>query len=61
MHRPVLGPLTLVFVAVTDVWLFFPQLTRNGVDLKAIGELNFDGYFVFLGPKVISWSSTEAE
>ncbi|KAG5546625.1 hypothetical protein RHGRI_018711 [Rhododendron griersonianum] len=32
------GPITLAFVAVTGVWLFFPQITRNGVDQKAIGE-----------------------
>ncbi|OWM81327.1 hypothetical protein CDL15_Pgr007365 [Punica granatum] len=38
LHRAVSGPLTLAFVAVTGVWLFFPQLTRNGVDDKAIGE-----------------------
>lgn len=38
LHRVVSGPLTLAFVAVTGVWLFFPQLTRNEVDVKAIGE-----------------------
>ncbi|XP_051135812.1 long-chain-alcohol O-fatty-acyltransferase-like [Andrographis paniculata] len=30
--------LTLGFVAVTGWWLFFPQVVRSGVDLKAIGE-----------------------
>lgn len=30
--------LTLAFLAVTGKWLFFPQLLRNGVDVKAIGE-----------------------
>ncbi|XVF77323.1 hypothetical protein PTKIN_Ptkin14bG0033800 [Pterospermum kingtungense] len=38
LHRAVSGPLALGFVAVTGVWLFFPQLLRNKVDDKAIGE-----------------------
>lgn len=38
LHRAVSGPLALGFVAVTGVWLFFPQLVRNKVDDKAIGE-----------------------
>ncbi|KAM7492746.1 hypothetical protein LguiA_035667 [Lonicera macranthoides] len=38
LHRAVSGPLTLVFVTVTAVWLFFPQIVRNGVDQKAIEE-----------------------
>ncbi|XVF77326.1 hypothetical protein PTKIN_Ptkin14bG0034100 [Pterospermum kingtungense] len=38
LHRVVSGPLALGFVAVTGVWLFFPQLVRNGVDDKVIGE-----------------------
>ncbi|KAM5577895.1 long-chain-alcohol O-fatty-acyltransferase-like [Rosa sericea] len=38
LHPVVSGPLTLVFLAVTGNWLFFPQLLRNGVDAKAIGE-----------------------
>ncbi|KAL6223256.1 hypothetical protein ACLB2K_006644 [Fragaria x ananassa] len=37
-HPVVSRPLTLVFLAVTGNWLFFPQLIRNGVDTKAIGE-----------------------
>ncbi|KAK6229807.1 hypothetical protein SCA6_018758 [Theobroma cacao] len=32
------GPLALGFVAVSGFWLFFPQLLRNRVDEKAIGE-----------------------
>ncbi|XP_068339503.1 long-chain-alcohol O-fatty-acyltransferase-like [Pyrus communis] len=37
--KPVIsGPLTLLFLAVTANWLFFPQLLRNGVDVKAINE-----------------------
>ncbi|KAL9681790.1 hypothetical protein QQ045_013578 [Rhodiola kirilowii] len=31
-------PLTLVFLALTAKWLFFPQLLRNGVDEWAISE-----------------------
>ncbi|KAF5728434.1 long-chain-alcohol O-fatty-acyltransferase 5 [Tripterygium wilfordii] len=38
LHRAVSGPLVLSFVAVTGVWLLFPQLTRNGVDEKTIEE-----------------------
>ncbi|KAL2322731.1 hypothetical protein Fmac_027110 [Flemingia macrophylla] len=38
LHRAVSGPLTVAFLAVTARWLFFPQLVRNGVDRKAIGE-----------------------
>lgn len=38
LHPVVSGPLTIVFLAVTGNWLFFPQLLRNGVDLKAIHE-----------------------
>ncbi|KAK3199850.1 hypothetical protein Dsin_023265 [Dipteronia sinensis] len=34
----VYGPLVVVFVAVTSVWLFWPQLLRNGVDEKVIAE-----------------------
>ncbi|KAM3696283.1 hypothetical protein ACB094_06G028400 [Castanea mollissima] len=29
LHRAILGPLTIVFVAVTGGWLFFSQLIRN--------------------------------
>ncbi|XP_044495204.1 probable long-chain-alcohol O-fatty-acyltransferase 7 [Mangifera indica] len=37
LHPVVTGPL-VVFVAVTSVWLFWPQLLRNGVDGRAIRE-----------------------
>ncbi|XVF03729.1 hypothetical protein REPUB_Repub05bG0018900 [Reevesia pubescens] len=37
-HPVVARPLVLGFVAVTGVWLFFPQLVRNRVDEKTIGE-----------------------
>ncbi|MBA0577694.1 hypothetical protein Golob_028045, partial [Gossypium lobatum] len=38
LHTVVAGALALGFVAVTTVWLFLPQLVRNGVDEKNIGE-----------------------
>lgn len=38
LHRVVSGPLTIGFVAVTGVWLFLPQILRNGVHMKAISE-----------------------
>lgn len=38
LHRAVSGPLTVAIVAVSGGWLFFPQLIRNEVDLKAIHE-----------------------
>ncbi|XP_050386678.1 probable long-chain-alcohol O-fatty-acyltransferase 5 [Argentina anserina] len=38
LHPVVSRLLTLVFLAVTGNWLFFPQLLRNGVDTKAIQE-----------------------
>ncbi|KAM5580877.1 putative long-chain-alcohol O-fatty-acyltransferase 5 [Rosa sericea] len=37
-HWAVSVPMTLGFVAVTAIWLFFPPLVRNGVDAKAIEE-----------------------
>ncbi|KAM5577894.1 putative long-chain-alcohol O-fatty-acyltransferase 1 [Rosa sericea] len=38
LHPVISGSLTLVFLVVTANWLFFPQLLRNGVDMKALGE-----------------------
>ncbi|KAK1397119.1 putative long-chain-alcohol O-fatty-acyltransferase 5 [Heracleum sosnowskyi] len=38
LHRAASGIMTVGFVAVTGVWLFFPQLIRNGVDQRAIEE-----------------------
>ncbi|KAJ0578791.1 putative long-chain-alcohol O-fatty-acyltransferase [Helianthus annuus] len=38
LHRAVSGVVTVAFVAVTGVWLFLPQILRNGVDVKAIDE-----------------------
>ncbi|KAA8523608.1 hypothetical protein F0562_010031 [Nyssa sinensis] len=46
LHWAVSGPLTVAFVAVTGVWLFLPQMIRNGVDLKAIGEYSILADFV---------------
>ncbi|CAL1354068.1 unnamed protein product [Linum trigynum] len=38
------GPLTVGFVAVTGLWLFFPQVVRNGVIERIVGE-----YSIFVG------------
>ncbi|GMJ15976.1 hypothetical protein like AT5G55380 [Hibiscus trionum] len=38
LHPTVSGPLALGFVALTAFWLFFPQLLRNGVDERIIGD-----------------------
>ncbi|KAK7305187.1 hypothetical protein VNO77_43088 [Canavalia gladiata] len=38
LHRVVSGPLVLAFIIITTRWLLFPQLIRNGVDMKCIGE-----------------------
>ncbi|KAI3820484.1 hypothetical protein L1987_08032 [Smallanthus sonchifolius] len=38
LHRAVSRVVTVGFVAVTGVWLFLPQVLRNGVDVKAINE-----------------------
>ncbi|KAL1815317.1 hypothetical protein ACET3Z_017891 [Daucus carota] len=38
LPRPVSTVMTVGFVAVTGVWWFFPQILRNGVEQKAIGE-----------------------
>ena len=38
LHRAISRPLTIGFVAVTGFWLFFPQILRNGVDVKVIKE-----------------------
>ncbi|KAF8391637.1 hypothetical protein HHK36_023943 [Tetracentron sinense] len=40
LHRAVSGPLTVGFVLVTASWLFIPQLARNGLDIRAVGEWN---------------------
>ncbi|XP_030453331.1 probable long-chain-alcohol O-fatty-acyltransferase 5 [Syzygium oleosum] len=38
LSRAVATPLTVGFVAATAMWLFFPQLIRNGADVRAIKE-----------------------
>ncbi|XP_015580770.1 probable long-chain-alcohol O-fatty-acyltransferase 5 [Ricinus communis] len=38
LHPAVSGLLTIVFVVVTGLWLFFPQIIRNGVDERVIRE-----------------------
>ncbi|KAK9155449.1 hypothetical protein Sjap_002929 [Stephania japonica] len=41
LNRVVSGVLTIGFVMGTSFWLFFPQLVRNKVDLRAIEEFGF--------------------
>ncbi|CAI9756841.1 unnamed protein product [Fraxinus pennsylvanica] len=36
LHRFVSGPMTVVFVGDTGVWLFLPQMIRHGLDKMAI-------------------------
>ncbi|KAF8409653.1 hypothetical protein HHK36_005731 [Tetracentron sinense] len=38
LHRAVSRPLVVGFVVTTSIWLFFPQMIRNGVDVRAIEE-----------------------
>ncbi|KAE8675238.1 putative Acyltransferase [Hibiscus syriacus] len=38
LHPAVSGTLALGFVSVTASWLFFPQILRNGVDERIIGD-----------------------
>ncbi|KAF9615492.1 hypothetical protein IFM89_023861 [Coptis chinensis] len=38
LHPVISTPLTIGFVGITGFWLFFPQIVRNEVDLRAIEE-----------------------
>ncbi|KAG8365122.1 hypothetical protein BUALT_Bualt18G0071500 [Buddleja alternifolia] len=46
LHRAVSGPLTVGFVAVTGGWLFFPQVIRNGIEMRAIDEYSIVVRFI---------------
>lgn len=46
IHRLVSGLMTLVFLMVTAKWLMFPQLIRNGVVERTIGECYVMAKFV---------------
>ncbi|KAL5726495.1 hypothetical protein ACHQM5_009536 [Ranunculus cassubicifolius] len=46
LHPIVSGSLTIVFVELTAFWLFFPQLIRNGIDVKIIGEYSSFAQFI---------------
>ncbi|KAJ4970342.1 hypothetical protein NE237_003441 [Protea cynaroides] len=46
LHPVVSCPLTVGFVALTGYWLFFPQLTRNHVDNRAVSEYSVFVNFV---------------
>ncbi|KNA19370.1 hypothetical protein SOVF_062260 [Spinacia oleracea] len=39
LHWAISGPLTVGFVMGTGFWLFFPQLMRNHVDVKATQDI----------------------
>ncbi|KAF8409652.1 hypothetical protein HHK36_005730 [Tetracentron sinense] len=39
LHRAVSRLLAVGFVVATSIWLFFPQMIRNGVDVRGIEEL----------------------
>ncbi|GAV80130.1 MBOAT_2 domain-containing protein [Cephalotus follicularis] len=44
--RVIAGPLTIGFVVVTGVWLFFPQFIRCKADVRGLGEYAALGGFV---------------
>ncbi|KAI3997318.1 hypothetical protein MKX01_009162 [Papaver californicum] len=46
LNRWVSRILTLGFISGTGFWLFFPQIIRNGVDIKAISEYGIMVEFV---------------
>ncbi|GAB2275327.1 hypothetical protein Dimus_010090 [Dionaea muscipula] len=46
LNGVVSGTLTIAFVAITNDWLFLPQIVRNGVDLKTINEYQIMFNFV---------------
>ncbi|KAF5730510.1 long-chain-alcohol O-fatty-acyltransferase 5 [Tripterygium wilfordii] len=54
LHPVISTPLTVAFVGVTGVWLFCPQLIRNGITDKAIREYSI--LVDFLAPKVVAFS-----
>ncbi|KAL2944936.1 Long-chain-alcohol O-fatty-acyltransferase [Bienertia sinuspersici] len=39
LHWAISGPLTVGFVMVTGFWLFFPQVIRNHVDVRATEDI----------------------
>ncbi|KMT12868.1 hypothetical protein BVRB_4g089600 [Beta vulgaris subsp. vulgaris] len=46
LHWAVSGPLTVGFVMVTGFWLFFPQIWRNQVDIKATEDIMSFGKYL---------------
>ncbi|KAL2247667.1 UNVERIFIED_CONTAM: Long-chain-alcohol O-fatty-acyltransferase [Sesamum indicum] len=58
LHRAVSGTLTVGFAVVTGAWLFFPQVTRNGIDTRAINEYSMIARFIAerVGHNLISTS-----
>ncbi|KAK9133115.1 hypothetical protein Scep_012643 [Stephania cephalantha] len=58
LNRVVSGVLTIGFVMGTSFWLFFPQIVRNGVDLRTIEELGIASRWIkdrLVLPPVIHW------
>ena len=46
LNWAVSGPLTVGFVMVTALWLFFPQVTRNQVDVRATEDIMVFGKYL---------------
>jgi len=45
LHWAISGPLTVGFVILTGYWLFFPQVLRNDVDIRATEDVMAIGKF----------------
>lgn len=57
LPRLISGPLTLGFVMVTGFWLFFPQLLRCNMDVRALEEYAAIGAFFKKAFRVLSSNS----
>lgn len=53
LHWAVSGPLTVGFVMMTAMWLFFPPLIRSGADEHAIEECKM--FFHFVKEEGLKW------
>ncbi|KAJ4951873.1 hypothetical protein NE237_028705 [Protea cynaroides] len=60
LNRAISGAFALGFVMVTAFWLFFPQILRNGVDIRAIGEYSLLVDLVRPIVEEIQWSPFQA-
>ncbi|CAO2835792.1 unnamed protein product [Amaranthus hypochondriacus] len=60
LHWAISGPLTVGFVMGTGFWLFFPQLLRNHVDVKATEDIMCLGnYFMLCLGMLISFENVD--